>query len=92
MKKIICVVCVLMMCLMLAGCDSSQYKKATSLYKAGEYEAATAFFEELGDYENSPEMVKVCQYTYAAQLLQNKDYDAEKDIFNRLGDYADSQN
>ncbi len=81
-----------MMCLMLAGCDSSQYKKTTSLYKAGEYEAATAIFEELGDYENSPEMVKVCQYTYAAQLLQNKDYDAEKDIFNRLGDYADSQN
>lgn len=32
---------------MLAGCDSSQYKKATSLYKAGEYEAATAIFEEL---------------------------------------------
>ena len=47
MKKIICVVCLLMMCLMLAGCDSSQYKKATSLYKAGEYEAATAIFEEL---------------------------------------------
>lgn len=46
-EKIICVVCVLMMCLMLAGCDSSQYKKATSLYKAGEYEAATAIFEEL---------------------------------------------
>lgn len=92
MKKAICMVCVLAICLALAGCDSSQYKKATSLYEAGDYEAAASLFEELGDYENSAEMALACKYTFAAQLLENKDYDAAKEIFEKLGNYADSEN
>ena len=78
-------VCVLAICLVLTGCDSSQYKKATSLYEAGDFEAAASLFEELGDYENSAEMALACKYTYAAQLLENKDYDAAKEIFEKRG-------
>lgn len=92
MKKAICMVCVLAICLALAGCDSSQYKKATSLYEAGDFEAAASLFEELGDYENSAEMALACKYTYAAQLLENGDYDAAKEIFEKLDNYADSKN
>lgn len=92
MKKAICMVCVLAICLALAGCDSSQYKKATSLYEAGDFEAAASLFEELGDYENSAEMALACKYTYAAQLLENGDYDAAKEIFEKLDNYAESKN
>lgn len=59
-KKAICVICTLAICLALTGCDSSQYKKAMSLYENGEYEKASEIFEELGDYENSSEMALSC--------------------------------
>lgn len=40
----------------LTGCDSSDYKKAMSMYENGEYEEAAKLFTELGDYEDSAEM------------------------------------
>ena len=49
-------------------------------------------FAELGDYENSAEMVKVCKYTHAAKLVEAKDYASAKAIFVELGEYADSAN
>lgn len=92
MKKVICVICMLAICLALTGCDSSQYKKAMSLYEGGDYERAGEIFEELGDYENSSEMAQTCKYTHAAKLLENKDFDTAKEIFEQLGNYADSKN
>lgn len=40
----------------LAGCESSDYKKAMSMYENGEYEEAAKIFTELGEYEDSAEM------------------------------------
>ena len=90
MKKWMAGILALVMVVSLTGCDSSDYKKATSLYDEGKYEEAAAMFAELGDYENSAEMVNVCKYTQAAKLLEEKEYEAAKAIFVELGDYADS--
>lgn len=92
MKKLITGILALVMVISLTGCDSSNYKKATSLYEEGKYGEAAAMFAELGDYENSAEMVNVCKYTQAAKLLEAKEYEAAKAIFVELGDYADSVN
>lgn len=92
MKKVLATILVIVMAISLCGCDSSNYKKATSLYEAGNYEEAAAMFEELGDYENSAEMVNVCKYTHAAKLLEAKEYESAKAIFVELGNYADSVN
>lgn len=92
MKKVLAVILTMIMAISLCGCDSSDYKKATSLYEEGNYEEAAAMFAELGDYENSAEMVNVCNYTHAAKLLEAGEYDAAKKIFVALGNYADSVN
>lgn len=92
MRKTISLILALTMCFVLVGCDSSQYKKATNLYEEKRYEEAAAIFAELGDYENSAEMVKVCRYSYAAELLTGGDFEAAKAVFEELGDYADSVN
>lgn len=52
-RKTIVIICAITLCLILTGCDSSQYKKATALYEEGRYEDAIAIFEALGDYEDS---------------------------------------
>ncbi len=90
MKKLFCVACVLVLCLSLAGCNSSQYKDATSLYEAGEYEDAMALFQELGDYEDSAKMVKHCKYDRATELFDDENYEDARTIFDELDTYQDS--
>lgn len=90
MKKVICIVFVLVMCFALAGCDSNQYEKAMSLYEAGDYERAASIFEELGDYENSVEMAKESKYAKAMSLYEAEDYARAASVFEELGDYKNS--
>ena len=61
MKKIslILVICLIFVC--FTACDSKNYEKAVSLFNEGEYEEAEQLFLQLGDYENSAEMLASCQ-------------------------------
>lgn len=90
-KKAICVICTLAICLALTGCDSSQYKKAMSLYENGEYEKASEIFEELGDYENSSEMALSCKYTKAEEALASGNYEIAISFYESVPGYRDSE-
>lgn len=81
-------VIILLVAVVLTGCGKGgAYKTALSLYESGNYNEAAVKFTELGDYENSKEMVKVCKYEAAKQLLDVGEYDAALKSFTDLGDY-----
>jgi len=89
MKKILCLLAAVAL-LLLAGCKSGDYKKATELYEGGNYEEAVSIFQELGDYENSVDMVTACKYQMALAAINDGDYDAALSMLEELGDYEDS--
>lgn len=82
---------VLVMGLLLTGCGKGgDYKKAMTMYENGQYEEAAVKFTELGDYENSKEMVKTCRYEAANVLFDAGDYEAAIAIYETISDYNDS--
>lgn len=91
MKKIISILLVTVMLLsILTGCDSADYKKAQNLYAEGNYAEAAAIFAELGDYEDSKQMVTACAYGEAAVAFEKGDYETALAGFTALGDYEDA--
>lgn len=91
MKRLLAILCILAMVLCIAGCDSSDYKKAQELYDNGDYLGAAAIFEQLGDYEDSPKQLNRAKYAYAEELLEEEDFDEALEIFTELDDYSESQ-
>ena len=89
-KRIIALALAALMLLTLVGCSSKKYDKAMGLFEAGDYVGAKAIFVELGDYENSAEMVKNCDYAHADQLLYSGDFDGAAAIYQALGNYQNS--
>lgn len=66
------------------------YAEAAQLLESGDYEAAIAAFEALGDYEDSPAQCQTARYAYAREKMDEKAYDIARDQFLLLGDYEDS--
>ena len=62
--------------------NSSNYKQAVTLMESGKYDEATAAFKELGDYKDSPEMIK---YINGEKLFEEGKYDKAEAIFKELG-------
>lgn len=62
--------------------NSSNYKQAVALMENGKYDEATAAFKELGDYKDSPEMIK---YINGEKLFEKGKYDKAEAIFKELG-------
>lgn len=89
MRKLFALILSLVMLGMLTGCDSSDYKKAVSLYESGEYTQAAEMFKALGDYEDSADMVKACNYQIALELTGAEKYQEALIVFLSLGDYED---
>lgn len=69
---------------------SSAYQEAVALMESGEYDAAIAAFEELGEYKDSAEQISNVRYNQALNLVQEGRYDDAISIFTELGDYKDS--
>ncbi len=80
---------------------ASRYSKAAKLYAAGEFDAAIAAYENLGDYKDSAElktqaemdkqeMINAQVYAEAETLLKNSDYLGAKEKFESLGNYKDA--
>lgn len=79
--------------LLLTGCGKGgDYKKAMSMYENGQFKEAAVKFTELGDYENSKDMVKTCNYEAAKVLLNDGSYEEAKKAFAELGDFENSAN
>lgn len=91
MKRITALILTAAMLLTLTGCDSSDYKKAASLYESGEYVEAAEMFEALGDYKDSADMVKACYYQGALELSDAGKYQEALEVFLSLGDYEDCE-
>lgn len=69
---------------------NSAYQEAVALMESGEYDAAVAAFEELGDYQDSAEQINNTRYNQAFALVDEGNYDDAISIFTELGDYKDS--
>lgn len=89
MRKILCQCLVLTLCLCLCSCKSSDYKKAMSLYEAGEYEQAIAAFEALADYKDSVQKIDECKYGAAVALMESGNYEEAIAAFEAMGEYKD---
>lgn len=67
------------------------YQIAQEYYQKGDYVFASSYFEDLGDFLDSKEMILACRYEIALQTMQYSQYERAMEIFTELGDYADSQ-
>lgn len=90
MRKIGILLLTVLIIVSLTACKSDDYKEAMELYVNREYDAALVIFTELGDYEDSVNMVTKCRYAQAHTLLQNGKYEEARIIFEDLGSYEDS--
>ena len=68
--RFVAIITAVLMCSLLSGCKSSDYKKAQELYSSGNYEEAQTVFFKLGDYEDSAQMVEKCEKQKKYQALQ----------------------
>lgn len=68
MKRFIVLLSAMILCLTLAGCSGSQYKKATELYEQGNYAEAGEIFSKLGNYEDSADKAKRMQVSGGLRL------------------------
>lgn len=66
------------------------YNWAASAYAQGDYELAIEKYTELGDYEDSVQMIKTCRYQQAQRAYSTGEYDLAIQIYTELGDYEDS--
>ena len=65
-KTLILGLAVLLLCLSLSGCKSSDYKKAASLEEAGDYSAALEIYKEISDYKDSADHIALCEAMISA--------------------------
>lgn len=90
MKRISVLFFAVLMMISLTACKSDDYKEAMELYVNREYDAALVIFTELGDYEDSVNMVTKCRYAQAHLLMSDGMFEDARVIFEELGDYEDS--
>ena len=80
---------------------NSRYQKALELAEAGQYEAAIAAFEALGDYRDAPAQIELTRaaqtearnaeaYAKALELAEAGQYEKAIAAFQALGDYRDA--
>ncbi|MBR5345209.1 MAG: hypothetical protein IK127_05235 [Clostridia bacterium] len=71
----------------------ARYRQAQALYTLGDTDSLTQaerIYEELGDYEQSAEMLQLTRYAVGVQLLEAGRYKEARERFEKLGDYNDS--
>jgi len=66
------------------------YDKAVGAMEAGNYDEATALFEEMGDYRDAAVQAQESQYRKGLSLMNSGKYDAAVEVFNSIGSYGDS--
>ena len=89
MKKTIAILLLVCICAGLCACESTDYKKAISLFNDREYESALTIFESIEDYKDSAEYVNECKYNLALEMIENGKYDSAMTILSDLGEYKD---
>ena len=71
---------------------STAYDDAMALLEEGKIGEALDAFEDLGDYEDAPDMVdSISDYQKALKLLDEHKYDDALELFRELDDFHDSE-
>lgn len=68
-----------------------KYNGAKELLKNGDYDRAKSEFTELGDYQDSKDMINECDYQNAINLREKGSYEESRSRFQEMGDYKDSK-
>lgn len=68
-----------------------KYNGAKELLKNGDYDKAKSEFTELGDYQDSKDMINECDYQNAINLREKGSYEESRSRFQEMGDYKDSK-
>lgn len=68
----------------------AKYQHALEVAETDKEEAERLLFE-LGDYEDSREIIQELKYERAHELFENEEYDAAYKIFVGLGNYKDAE-
>lgn len=77
-RRAICLLFLILM-ILLAGCDSQNYRRAVGLQNEGQYADAAKLYESLGNYEDAPERLRQCRTMREAVDTLNK-RNAELDV------------
>ena len=70
---------------------ANEYKDAEALRDSGNYVEAAAAFAAMGDYEDAPEQVLLCNYKEAQRLETEGRKAAAAMAYGALGDYEDAR-
>lgn len=70
---------------------SDKYNKAVSLMKVGDNEEAAAIFAELGNYKDSPEMLKKAKYESGVYCIKMGELKKGYKLLSEAKDYKDAQ-
>lgn len=89
-KKIISGLIIILICAMLTGCKSSDYKQASELQASGDYASAILIYESLGEYKDAVLKIQECNYNIAMQYVTAKDYKLASEYFDKANDYNDA--
>lgn len=89
-KKIYAFITLVLAAFLLTGCNSSDYRKASEAFSAGNYEEAKAAFEQLRDYKDSSDMALECGYQIACGILSDGGFEDALKAFTELSEYKDS--
>ena len=79
-----------LVCSALCGCARLDYDRADRLAQSGDYAAAAAAFDALGDYRDAARKAGICHYRSGVLFFRDGDFDAASRAFSHLsGDMAD---
>ena len=67
--------------------DARSYDNAEKLFQAGDYEAAAAAFEELGQYRDAPQRQAAADLEMAEALFAKAQYEAAMSVYQTLDGY-----
>ena len=68
----------------------NKYRRAESLFSAGDYPAALNVFEDLGEYSDAPARVPECHYLNAEQYMEEEEYKTAVQSYSSCSGYKDA--
>ena len=83
--------CLIIICVLLSGCKSQDYKMAQTLMNESKWSEAEIILNDLLDYKDSAELILECKYQNALLEVQNEQYTEAKKHFNDIISYKDAK-
>lgn len=90
LKKLTVLTLVVLM-LLLTGCDALDYREAIDLYNARRFSQAAEIFAQIPDHEDSTQLYTRARYWQALELYNAGQFAEAAEVLAPLGDYEDSK-